>query len=55
MKNIFGPLMLTCVLAASLSAFAQDQTQQDTMKKDDTKQDTMKNDQMKPDHMKNDR
>ena len=45
MKKILSSLTLTCILAASMAAFAQDQMQQqDTMKKDDS----MKNDQMKP-------
>ena len=40
MKRILSTLTLTCVLAASLAAFAQDQMKQDDMKKDDAKQDT---------------
>ncbi len=49
MKKIFSSLTLACVLATTLSAFAQDQMKQDDMKKDDAQHDTMKNDNMKSD------
>ena len=49
MKKIFGSLMLMCVLAASMAAFAQDQMTQNDMKNDDAQHDTMKNDKMKKD------
>jgi pentapeptide MXKDX repeat protein len=42
MKKIFGSLALTCVLAASMAAFAQSG-------QDSTKNDSMKNDSMKSD------
>jgi pentapeptide MXKDX repeat protein len=55
MKKPIGKLMLMCVLALSLNAFAQTtETNQDSMKHDDMKQDTMKHDDMKHDDMKQD-
>jgi pentapeptide MXKDX repeat protein len=62
MKKI-GNLMLICVLALSVNAFAQstsdpnqdgmkhDEMKQDTMKPDNTKKDTMGHDDMKKDDM----
>ena len=52
MKKI-GNLMLMCVLALSVNAFAQSTSDpnQDGMKHDEMKQDTMKHDDMKKDDM----
>jgi len=53
MNKIVGKLMVMCVLAVSLNAFAQSTTgsDQDSMKHDDMKHDTMKKDEMKHDDM----
>ena len=42
MNRFFSSLTLACALAASMTVFAQDQMQHDTMKQDDAKHDTMK-------------
>ena len=46
MNKLVGKLMVMCVLALSLNAFAQSTagSNQDSMKHDDMKQDTMKKD-----------
>jgi pentapeptide MXKDX repeat protein len=56
MNKIVGKLMVMCVLAVSLNAFAQSTTEsnQDSMKHEDMKQDTMKKDEMKHDDMSKD-
>src|ERR1700692_65864 len=55
MKKIFGSFALACILAASLSLFAQDAMKQDSMKQDSSQQDSMKkDDSMKNDSMKKD-
>lgn len=52
MKKILSTLSLTCVLAASMAAFAQDQMKQDDSKKGTSQQNSMQNDQMKKDTKK---
>jgi pentapeptide MXKDX repeat protein len=49
MKKIFSTLALACILAASLSAFAQDQMKQDDKQnaKQNQKQNAMQNDKVK--------
>src|SRR5580693_5396808 len=47
-------LLASCVLASSISVFAQDATKQDGMQKEETKQNEMKQDSMGKDEMKQD-
>jgi pentapeptide MXKDX repeat protein len=47
-------LLASCVLASSISVFAQDTTKQDGMQKEETKQNEMKQDSMGKDEMKQD-
>ena len=47
-------LLASCVLASSISLFAQDATKQDGMQKEETKQSEMKQDSMGKDEMKQD-
>jgi len=47
-------LLASCVLASSISVFAQDAAKQDGMQKDETKQNEMKQDSMGKDEMKQD-
>src|SRR5437879_1095640 len=47
-------LLASCVLASSISVFAQDAAKQDGMQKDETKQSEMKQDSMGKDEMKQD-
>ena len=54
MKKFFGSFALACILAASMSALAQDSMKQDSMSQDSSKQDSMKKDDSKNDSMKKD-
>ena len=47
-------LLASCVLASSISVFAQDAAKQDGMQKKETKQNEMKQDSMGKDEMKQD-
>jgi pentapeptide MXKDX repeat protein len=47
-------LLVLCVLASSISVFAQEATKQDGMQKEETKQNEMKQDSMGKDQMKRD-
>src|ERR1700757_4353179 len=47
-------LLASCVLASSISVFAQDATKQDGMQKEETKQNEMKQDSMGKNEMKQD-
>jgi len=47
-------LLASCVLASSISVFAQDATKQYGMQKEETKQNEMKQDSMGKDEMKQD-